>query len=198
MIDRTTLSTSDGVTLEARWDSVPDATAGVVFCHPHPQQDGTMMAPLMVAVTSRLNEHGLSVLRFNFRGTAKSGGSHEGGAGEMLDIDAAVGEVRREGLPIGMAGWSFGAAMAMRWLTARQEKIPFAGIAPPAQLLPDKPPPGPVRLILGRREQVIEPDQLLEYAVGHSIDLVLTSGDHFFHGRGKKIGDLVAQALTTP
>jgi alpha/beta superfamily hydrolase len=116
----------------------------------------------------------------------------------MLDIDAAVGEVRREGLPIGMAGWSFGAAMAMRWLTARQEKIPFAGIAPPAQLLPDKPPPGPVRLILGRREQVIEPDQLLEYAVGHSIDLVLTSGDHFFHGRGKKIGDLVRQALTTP
>lgn len=156
------------------------------------------MAPLMVAVTTRLNEHGMNVLRFNFRGTGNSEGSHEGGAGELLDIDAAVSEVRDQGLPIAMAGWSFGAAVAMRWLSSRQEKMPFAGIAPPAELLPDDPPPGPTRIILGRREQVIESDQLQEYAARHSIDLVLISGDHFFHGRGKKVGDLMAQALIVP
>jgi hypothetical protein len=195
MIERTTFSTSDGFSLEARWDRVPDPRANVVFCHPHPEQGGTMMAPLMVAVATRLNDHRFSVLRFNFRGTGNSAGSHEGGPGELLDIDAAIAEARAGDVPIGLAGWSFGAAVAMVWLSERHEEIPFAGIAPPPELLPDEPPRGPTRLILGQREQVIASDRLQEYASRHSIDLVLTSGDHFFHGRGKKIGDLVAQAL---
>jgi alpha/beta superfamily hydrolase len=198
MIDRTTLSTSDGVALEARWDVVPDAKAVVVFCHPHPEAGGTMIAPLMVAVTTWLNDHRLSVLRFNFRGTQGSGGEHEGGPGEMLDIDAAVDEAAAAGLPVGIAGWSFGAAMAIRWLSERHQEFPSAGIAPPPDLLPDELPRGPMRIILGRREQDIASDQLLDYATRHAIDLVLTAGDHFFHGRGKKIGDLVAQALVTP
>lgn len=198
MIDRITLSTSDGLVLEARWDRAPESRGVVVFCHPHPQSGGTMMAPLMVAVTTRLTENRLSVLRFNFRGTGDSGGSHEGGVGELLDIDAAMELARAAQEPIGLAGWSFGAAMAMRWLAARHESVPFAGIAPPPELLPDEALSGPARIILGRREQVIAADQLVDYASRHSIDLVLTSGDHFFHGRGKKIGDLVAQALIAP
>jgi alpha/beta superfamily hydrolase len=42
---------------------------------------------------------------------------------------------------------------------------------------------------------VIDSDTLVEYAKKQSIDVVLTPGDHFFHGRGKRIGDLVGQAL---
>jgi hypothetical protein len=42
---------------------------------------------------------------------------------------------------------------------------------------------------------VIDRDALVGYADAHAVDLVLTPGDHFFHGRGKRIGDLVAQGL---
>jgi alpha/beta superfamily hydrolase len=43
---------------------------------------------------------------------------------------------------------------------------------------------------------VVDIQALTAYAERQLIDVVLTSGDHFFHGRGKKIGDLVAQGLT--
>jgi alpha/beta superfamily hydrolase len=50
-------------------------------------------------------------------------------------------------------------------------------------------------MILGTRDQLIEREPLIAYAEEQAIDLVLTPGDHFFHGRGKRIGDLVGQGL---
>ena len=35
---------------------------------------------------------------------------------------------------------------------------------------------------------MVDLEVIRAYAERHSIDLVLTPGDHFFHGRGKKIG----------
>ena len=55
--------------------------------------------------------------------------------------------------------------------------------------------PDPKRIILGTREQVIDPEALIEYCLKRGIDLIQTPGDHFFHGRGKRIGDLVGQGL---
>ena len=83
MTERLTITTSDGVTLEVRIDS-PDAPERLtVFCHPHPLHGGSMNAPLMIGVTQRLIERGHSVLRFNFRGTGQSGGSHDYGEAEQ-------------------------------------------------------------------------------------------------------------------
>jgi alpha/beta superfamily hydrolase len=50
-------------------------------------------------------------------------------------------------------------------------------------------------MVIGTRDQVVDVDGLRRYAEAHLIDLVLTPGDHFFHGRGKKIGDLVGQGF---
>ncbi len=197
MIDRIQLSTTDGETLEARWDR-PESPAGVVvFCHPHPQQGGTMMAPLMVAVTTRLTERGFSVLRFNFRGIGASTGTHDNGKAEVLDVAAAIGAAHDTGLTVHLSGWSFGAGTALRWLSGQQDLIPYAGIAPPPQDLPDDLPPGSKRIVVGTRDQVVDVEAIRTYAERLSIDLVLTPGDHFFHGRGKKIGDLVAQGFET-
>jgi len=69
------------------------------------------------------------------------------------------------------------------------------GIAPAAEKLPSDLPSGPKRIILGNRDQVVDGAAVQTYAETNGIDLVLTSGDHFFHGRGKKIGDLVGQGL---
>lgn len=198
MTERLQLSTSDGETLEARIDSPEQPSRFTVFCHPHPLQDGSMNAPLMIAVAGRLGHRGHAVLRFNFRGTGKSTGSHDQGVAERLDVAAAVELARSRDLPLGLAGWSFGAATALHWLAEAGETLPYAGVAPSPDGLPTELPPGAKRIILGTRDQVVDRPALLDYAARHSIDLVLTPGDHFFHGRGKKVGDLVGQGLEEP
>jgi hypothetical protein len=195
MSDRIELETADGEHLEARWDHASDPIGATVFCHPHPLDRGSMNAPLMIGVTLRLVELGFSVLRFNFRGTGTSTGSHDHGTAEILDVAAAAATARSTGLPLSLAGWSFGAGVALNWLAGEQSPPPYSGIAPPPENLPGSLPPGQKRVIVGTREQVIDTQALLAYAARLSIDVVLTPGDHFFHGRGKKIGDLVAQGL---
>lgn len=135
------------------------------------------------------------MLRFNFRGTGASGGSHGDGKPELADVTAAVEHARTMDLPVGLAGWSFGAGVALNWLAETGEEIPYCGIAPPPDRLPDSLPEGPKRIVVGSREQVIDSAALVEYAKAKGIDVVITPGDHFFHGRGKRIGVLVAQGL---
>jgi alpha/beta superfamily hydrolase len=192
--ERLSITTADGVTLEARIDSAPSPSRFTVFCHPHPLHGGSMNAPLMIGVSRQLAERGHMVLRFNFRGTGSSSGRHEYGEGEQLDIDAAM-ELAEPGLPTSIAGWSFGASTALRWIAKHDSTIPYVGIAPPPEALPGELPGGPKRFVVGTRDQVIDAEALRAYAADQSIDIVITPGDHFFHGRGKKIGDLVGQGL---
>ena len=195
MTERLELETRDGETLEARIDSPEKPNRFTVFCHPHPLQGGSMNAPLMIAVANQLVARGHAVLRFNFRGTGSSTGSHDEGEDELSDVSAAMDLARDRELPLGLAGWSFGAWTALRWLAGEEETIPYVGIAPASVRLPDVLPPGPKRFVIGTREQVVDPEELIAYAKEQSIDVVLTPGDHFFHGRGKRIGDLVGQGL---
>lgn len=154
-----------------------------------------MLAPLMIAVTSRLVSRGHKVMRFNFRGTGGSTGVHDFGEGEQYDIDAAIAYVRTLGLPVGVTGWSFGASTALRWIAQAESDMPYVGIAPAPRLLPDALPEGPKRIILGTRDQMIDNSEVRTYAEKLGIELVTTDGDHFFHGRGKTIGDLVGEGL---
>lgn len=195
MTERLTIETSDGLHLEARVDAPLDPERMTVLCHPHPLQGGSMNAPLMIAVAGRLVERGHSVLRFNFRGTGSSEGAHDDGRGELLDVAAAMAHAGESGLPLGLAGWSFGAWVALHWLAEQGSTVPYVGIAPPAHDLPVELPSGPKRFILGTREQVVDAETLTAYATDHAVDLVLTPGDHFFHGRGKRIGDLVGEGI---
>ena len=195
--ERITFATSDGETLEGRWDSHPEPRYTTVFCHPHPLEGGSMMAPLMVSVTQRLVSRGHRVLRFNFRGTGESSGSHDYGKAELLDTAAAVALAEQRSEVTGISGWSFGAAVALNWLICEQSSIAYAGIAPPTRMIEGAPTSAARRVILGNRDQVIDRDKLQAYAIETGIDLVLTPGDHFFHGRGKRIGDLVAEGLET-
>lgn len=195
MTERFSITTSDSETLEARWDSPDDPKFTTVFCHPSPVDNGSMMAPLMIAVTQKLVSRGHSVLRFNFRGVGESTGDYDSGNSEKLDIAAAVEVARDRQSSIGIAGWSFGAAVALQWVIDNEESLPYVGIAPPARFLSGQVPSGPKRIILGSREQVIDGEELKSFAIENRIDLVITPGDHFFHGKGKKIGDLVGEAL---
>jgi alpha/beta superfamily hydrolase len=115
-VQRVRFRASDGVELEGEIRE-PDGQARgtAVLCHPHPQHGGSKDHPLLWAIRNDLASRGLSVLSFNFRGIMGSEGEHAGGIEEVEDARAAVDRVRRETSgPTFMAGWSFGANVALR------------------------------------------------------------------------------------
>jgi uncharacterized protein len=99
------LMTSDG----------PPVAAGVV-CHAHPLHGGVMHFKVVFRAAKALQQSGVAVLRFNFRGVGRSEGAHDDGRGEQDDVRAALAEMRRRfpRLPLVLGGFSFGAAMALR------------------------------------------------------------------------------------
>jgi alpha/beta superfamily hydrolase len=115
-VEAVRFETSDHVLLEGEL-RLPDGPAwgSAVICHPHPQHGGSKDHPLLWAIRAELARRGLAVLGFNFRGVMGSQGSHAGGVLEVEDVRAAISRVREtvEG-PTIVAGWSFGATVALR------------------------------------------------------------------------------------
>ncbi len=105
--------------LEAILNSgAPDARFAALVCHPHPSFGGTLHNKVVYQAMKALNDParglGYPVLRFNFRGAGVSEGRHDGEA-EAGDVLAAMDWLESEfGLPLIVAGFSFGAAMVLR------------------------------------------------------------------------------------
>jgi alpha/beta superfamily hydrolase len=202
------LQPGDGTVLEGRWDAPDPATRVLVFCHPHPLHGGSMLVPLMQAVTDRLVGRGVAVLRFNFRGAGASTGTHDYGAAERSDVAAAVAHAVRSypGLPAAVAGWSFGAATALAWQATTGSSLPYVGIAPPVTRdrypgLPagDELTPAPRTIILGDRDQFSTVAAATVFADEIGADLhVIRGSDHFFHFREDRVAELVAAGIGVP
>jgi uncharacterized protein len=87
-----------------------------VVCHPHPLYGGTLHNKVVYQVAKSLDASSLPVLRFNFRGAGLSEGAHDSGRGELGDAQAALDFLAVEfpGLPLLLAGFSFGAWVGLR------------------------------------------------------------------------------------
>lgn len=117
------LRTGDGLSLvgelSAPCDRPPVAT--LITLHPLPTAGGCMDSHIIRKTAARLPAQAdIAVLRFNTRGTASprgaSDGAFDGGAGEQLDVSAAVEFVRERGLPRPwLLGWSFGTELALKY-----------------------------------------------------------------------------------
>jgi len=190
------LETQDGLTLEGVW-SAPDGnpTSAVVLCHPDPKSRGTMNAPLMKSLAASLADAGIAVLRFDFRGVGRSEGVHGDGIAEIADVEAAIRTATEThpDLPLGLAGWSFGAVVALRWQAASGSTLRYAGIAPPVwfpdhrgKLLPEASDLAAAErvFVIGDRDQFATVDDLRGYtdSIGARLE-VLRGSDHFFYFR---------------
>lgn len=92
-----------------------NAAYAALVCHPHPAGGGTMHNKVVYNAMKVFSSLGLPVLRFNFRSVGTSEGEHDHGHGEQQDVLAAVDWLEREfGLPMLVAGFSFGAAVSLR------------------------------------------------------------------------------------
>jgi uncharacterized protein len=107
--------------------------AAVAFAHPHPQFGGTMHTKAVYQGSKGLVRIGCAVLRFNFRGVGRSAGSFDQGDGEMADFRAALDYMvaRYADVPLWVAGFSFGAWVALETGAADDRVRTLIGIAPP-------------------------------------------------------------------
>ena len=98
-------------------EGLRQAPLAALVCHPHPLGGGSMHNKVVYRAMKAMNAPqwglGWPVLRFNFRGTGLSQGSHHGAA-ETADLEAALRWLENEyRVPIVVAGFSFGAAIAL-------------------------------------------------------------------------------------
>jgi uncharacterized protein len=99
-------------------EGASDAPFAALICHPHPLGGGTMHNKVVYHAMQVMNRRHwgfeLPVLRFNFRGVGLSEGRHDGEA-EFEDVLAGLDWLEHElARPIVVAGFSFGAAMALK------------------------------------------------------------------------------------
>ncbi|MDQ1437673.1 MAG: uncharacterized protein QOK43_1302 [Acidimicrobiaceae bacterium] len=199
------LRTADGLTLEAELRApAHDAWAAAVIAHPHPQHGGNMRSIVPGALFDALPPQGVASLRFNFRGVGGSDGVFGEGSAERADVRAAVDMLAEltEGLPLLLAGWSFGADTSLAVVDERIDG--WCCVAPPLRFgkieeMAARFDPRPKLLVIPQNDQYRNPDSAREVThdwVNTRIEVVPGS-DHFFVGRIERVPPLALAFLQT-
>jgi alpha/beta superfamily hydrolase len=198
--------TEDGLTLEGEIRMPEGEARGVaVICHPHPQFGGSKDHPLLWAIRIELAHRRFIVLTFNFRGVMGSEGEYGGGIGEVADVRAAVGRAGEQiDGPTFLAGWSFGAHVALREAIDDERVAALALVGMPLldTALPPLPDPDrlgayrrPVLLLAGDADQFCPEAELRNLAeeLGDATVEVVPGADHYFPKREREAGRIVAE-----
>jgi alpha/beta superfamily hydrolase len=193
--------------LEALHLIQPDARGAALICHPHPLYGGSMQNKVVATLQRVARDHGLSTLRFNFRGVGHSAGSHDQGRGEIDDAEAAARWLmdKHPGVPLTIMGFSFGscvaACLAGRLESEGLELGALFMVAPPVERFPlDGRLPENCRMTVIQPEddEVITPARVYQWSQAlqrpHELLKVAECG-HFFHGRLTELKDLVQSRL---
>ncbi len=136
------IASVDGVVLEAEAHLPAAPRAAVVITHPHPTYGGSMHATIPALLYRQARLDAIAAVRFNFRGVGASTGTHDHGGAERHDVAAVVAALRHAvgpGVPLGLAGWSFGADVALSVPAAAVDAHDLRGwmaVAPPLALVP--------------------------------------------------------------
>ena len=101
--------------------------------HPHPLHGGTMHNKVVFRAARALNDAGLVALRINFRGVGRSTGEHDEARGEKEDARVALEHLAEKypGLPLTVAGFSFGARVGLEYGIGEPRVQRLIGIGTP-------------------------------------------------------------------
>jgi hypothetical protein len=222
-----TAVTSDGIELEAEaaWPGSPrpegtgadggssggTAAAVAVLSHPHPLYGGDMWNPLVDHLFRALPASGIAALRYNFRGTGRSGGSHDDGKAERLDAAAAFDAAVRlaterspaaDPPPVVSAGWSFGGDVSLA--AGHDGLAAWIGIAAPLRIVDPASmgaaaDPRPKLLLVPEHDQFRSPADASEITEGWANTAleVISGGDHFLMGHARVVGEKIASFVSS-
>lgn len=207
MSEPVTFETEDALKIEGLLH-LPEATraAGIVVCHPHPQYGGEMHNNVVDAICKAALDQGIAALRFNFRGVGDSQGEYDSGVGEQKDVAGALAylgertEIDRA--RVGLAGYSFGAAVALR--AADHGIRALLAVSVPTVAFEVEAPADscPVLFVSGDRDEYSDPAELHRIAgeLGERASVVIMPGvDHFWWGSDERLvataGEFLAKHL---
>lgn len=170
-----------------------------VVCHPHPLHGGTLHNKVVHTLARVFTELGLPTLRFNYRGVGASAGRYDNGRGETDDALAVVafGRQRWPDAAVSLAGFSFGAMVALRAAAHSAPVRRVVSVAPPVGRadLPVPARPGcPWLIVQGDADEIVDHRQVTAFAASFSPPpqlQVLPGVDHFFHGRLRELHEVV-------
>ena len=181
-IDLDGSSALEGIYLAGGADGV-----GAVVAPPHPLYGGSMDSPVVNEIAYACQRAGLASLRFNWRGVGASAGETSGEA-EVADADYSAAtrylEECVEG-PLVAAGYSFGAAAALRAASRHPRLRRLLLVSPPPALLDA----GAFAAFAGRvlvvsgAEDAIAPSAALQTLVAgrpRASLVILPEVDHFY------------------
>jgi alpha/beta superfamily hydrolase len=162
---------------------------------------------VVTTVARALQDAGMPTLRFNFRGVGASDGAFDQGSGETADAAAvaAWGAERWPGRTLVIAGFSFGAYVALR---LAQQRLPQLG--PPRQLITIAPaiqrqgegatavPHCPWLVVQGDADEVVDAAGVIAWV--NRLEpkprlVVLPGAGHFFHHRLPELRDIVIEEM---
>lgn len=173
--------------LEAIYRDLQDPAAVAVVCHPHPLGGGTLHNKVVFRAARGLEAANVATLRFNFRGVGASGGKHEGGEGELDDVNAAIEWAKRKhpGKKLIVGGFSFGAWVSSRAACERPDVDAVFLIGTPVNKYDfrylqscEK----PMLFVHGTQDEhgdVGKFEKLVEH-VRNAESVIITGADHFF------------------
>jgi alpha/beta superfamily hydrolase len=202
-IETVLLEALDAVQIEADLQRVNDARASVVLMHPHPLYGGDRFNPLIESLFRTLPALGATTIRFDFRGVNNSGGAHDNGDSERLDVVAAIElleliEMDRD-IPLWLIGYSFGAYVALNVVDPRVAG--WVAIAPPlatmnSRCIADQDHRSKL-LLVPEHDQFSSPSATAEFTrdwvacAQHTIPMA----DHFMSGRVDAVTQLVGHQV---
>lgn len=179
-------------------DEPPQAALGVaVVCHPHPQHGGTMDNKVAQTLARAFVQLGYRAVRFNFRGVGGSEGAWDEGRGETDDALAVIAAHRDPGLPLVLAGFSFGAYVASQAAQrlpddAKAERLVLVGPSTQKQQMPAV--PADTLVIHGEADDVVPLSATFDWARPQALPVIVIPGaGHFFHGQLTLLKNLVVR-----
>jgi len=189
--------------IECALDAPTSEVRGVaVICHPHPQHGGTMDNKVVITVARAFLQLGWRTVRFNYRGVGASQGQWDEGRGEVDDALAVIAHHRDAGLPLMLAGFSFGGfivAQAAERLPEQGKpgRIVLVGPSTQKQRVPEV--PADTVVIHGEADEVVPLSATFDWARPQSLPVIVLPGvGHFFHGQLNLLKNVVVQQLQRP
>jgi uncharacterized protein len=185
------------------WTVEAEPSEVAAVCHPHPLFGGTLHNKVVYHAAKMMHEHGMPVLRFNFRGAGLSEGKHDEGRGEREDVRAAIDYLAETfpGKLILLAGFSFGAWVGLGVGCADERVKRLIGIGLPV----NKSDVGylvncrkPKLFVQGGNDEFGSPARLRELMKKWPEPkklVVVEGGDHFFAGKLDQLDEAIRSWL---
>jgi len=182
--------TSDGIDLIGEVSAPLGVSRGAILClHPLPTAGGMMDSHVFKKAANRLpSMAGITVVRFNSRGTSsevgQSTGVFDNGGAERLDVEAMLNYCfdTLHLTNLWVVGWSFGTDLALRHAKDSRHKGLIL-LSPPLRTTKDSDllywnnDPRPITALVPEFDDYLKPEQARErFSIVPSIKIISTNG----------------------